>query len=380
MEVKYSHPLLKIEEGVAFLDIGDGFVVKIDDTLQNCILLSNRGLSLYQGKISVQLPPTISSSGKKVRTNLHSYLLRNYGMKPGLMVYHIDGDECNNCLSNLRLVTQSELRKLKANLPICYSGIYRGYKEWIIELGPANEHHKYSIKDSDCGDNIDSSYLAATKVFSEQRSQTLDIINLEKRDNDILRITDPEVHVSLSTPQQLDTLNNVIILNNLVIVTLTQGKKMIADKIPEVWNLLRKHRFFAHRDHNVFYCTTNINGKTWSFHKLLDSLVSGTGPVIDHINGNGLDNRLRNLRRVSLHVNKRNSHKPYKNSRTGVTGLHLVKGAYRISWTDDNGETQWRTGFTISEYGSLDIARLHALQTLENEKSKVRLYNEAYKK
>ena len=114
------------------------------------------------------------------------------------------------------------------------------------------------------------------------------------------------------------------------------------------------------------------------FHTLLSPLIPGVGDQIDHINGNGLDNRIINLRRVTQSVNKRNQVDAYKNSRTGVKGLHLVGKHYKISWTADNGKTEWLGGFTVAMYETLDLARAAAIEKLKEIRSGIRKYQDAF--
>jgi hypothetical protein len=52
---------------------------------------------------------------------------------------------------------------------------------------------------------------------------------------------------------------------------------------------------------------------------------------VDHINGNGRDNRIENLREVSGSENKMNTLYPWKpNAKTGLPGVYKDRNSYRI--------------------------------------------------
>lgn len=71
------------------------------------------------------------------------------------------------------------------------------------------------------------------------------------------------------------------------------------------------------------YVRILLDGKRTRAHRIAWMYVYGYFPAeeIDHINGNGLDNRIVNLRQVSHIENCRNRRKP-KNNTTGVMGVY----------------------------------------------------------
>lgn len=76
------------------------------------------------------------------------------------------------------------------------------------------------------------------------------------------------------------------------------------------------------------YRRTQFNNKFYYAHRLIYLYMTGDWPKdeIDHINGDGLDNRWCNLRPVRHLDNNRNSRR-YSNNRSGVTGVGWYRRA-----------------------------------------------------
>ena len=79
----------------------------------------------------------------------------------------------------------------------------------------------------------------------------------------------------------------------------------------------------------------NFNGRDTLIlmHRAIWAWHNGCFPTlqIDHINGNGFDNRIGNLREVSQSENMRNQHRQWKpNKDTGLPGVCVCKGGYQI--------------------------------------------------
>jgi len=116
-------------------------------------------------------------------------------------------------------------------------------------------------------------------------------------------------------------------LSEVGCIAVSSGLVMWAD-LPD-WRVLRRQRwsvrFQARSNRLVRDCAAVFDGQIVPVHRLLcaDELASaGPGFVVDHINGNPLDNRRSNLRICSNAENVRN-----RRSRQSVAGLTGVRQA-----------------------------------------------------
>ena len=68
-----------------------------------------------------------------------------------------------------------------------------------------------------------------------------------------------------------------------------------------------------------------VNRKQYRAHRLIWFMVHGKFPVnmIDHINGNKLDNRISNLREATHQENMQNKTKARSDNKSGFLGVHL---------------------------------------------------------
>ena len=81
------------------------------------------------------------------------------------------------------------------------------------------------------------------------------------------------------------------------------------------------------KDRNRFYRVIHVNGKRYQAHRLAFLMVNGDMPAsgleVDHIDGDGTNNKFDNLRLVEGRINQRN--KPvYKESKSGFAGVRYV--------------------------------------------------------
>ena len=118
---------------------------------------------------------------------------------------------------------------------------------------------------------------------------------------------------------------------------------------PHVWTLKRSHHGA------VKYAQAKINGSQTMMHRLI--LSAAHGQIVDHIDGDGLNNRRANLRIVANSGNTRNARKR--------SGASLFKGVYLT-----NDHRRWQASITIN------YERIH-LGTFENELDAAMAYDSA---
>jgi hypothetical protein len=92
-------------------------------------------------------------------------------------------------------------------------------------------------------------------------------------------------------------------------ISLTKGKYAIVDA--EDYERLAKHRWFAKKSgSNKFYACRTENGRGISMHR--EIMQPAPGKVVDHIDGNGIYNRRRNMRNCTISQNAHNTNRPVK--------------------------------------------------------------------
>lgn len=105
--------------------------------------------------------------------------------------------------------------------------------------------------------------------------------------------------------------------------------------------------------HGLRYVRLKINGQLHQAHRVIWALVYGAWPLnqIDHIDGNGLNNRIENLRDVDSSANAKNR-KRYNCNTSGVSG---------VTWRRNRWVARIRVNGCLIHLGSfieLDDARI----------------------
>lgn len=147
-------------------------------------------------------------------------------------------------------------------------------------------------------------------------------------------------------------------------IPLTQGKVALVDD-RDYDALMSLGPWCAYKSRHTWYAVRAFrdrNGKLcqWGMHAVLLG-TRGTKIVVDHCNGNGLDNRRANLRRATREQNARNTTKPIR----GASRFHGVSLTRQ--------RKNWRAQIRI------DGKRVH-LGEFKTEELAARAYDEASRK
>jgi hypothetical protein len=105
------------------------------------------------------------------------------------------------------------------------------------------------------------------------------------------------------------------------------------------WTAVSTHR------RNGGYAMRVANGKTILMHRQI--LDAPDGAEVDHINGNGLDNRRTNLRLATRRQGQANRRR-FKNNKSGFKGVHF-----------DKQQGKWKLAFSAHFDSAEEAARMY---------------------
>jgi hypothetical protein len=147
-------------------------------------------------------------------------------------------------------------------------------------------------------------------------------------------------------------------------IELSQGKVAIVDD-EDYDKLIAMGKWYAKRDGQRWYATRNtenskiVTRKTVRMHRIILDVTNGM--EVDHINGNGLDNRKTNIRICTRRQNMWNRN-VYRNSYLGIRGVRSNKKGF-IARITINGILKYLGTFnTPEEAHSMYIAESKKLR------------------
>jgi hypothetical protein len=115
-------------------------------------------------------------------------------------------------------------------------------------------------------------------------------------------------------------------------IPLTQGQYAIVD--PEDYEELARHKWYAVRKDGKFYAVRSRKNGNLKMHRVIIGALEGE--IVDHKNGNGLDNRKANVRFATAQQNGWNKRKQRSNCSSKYKG---------VSW--EKKRNQWRARITF---------------------------------
>lgn len=288
----------------------------------------------------------------KGHVNHRPVLLQHFILgKPqrGYVVDHINGDTADNCRENLRFATfaQNAQNVVKHSVTSSrFKGVQKVSNGWKVNIAGKyiatlpretdaarayNFHalqmygvdaalndvamspdYKFEYKKRRSPASISRRYNRPSTFgvrFKHVGKVKVKWFKTEQEATDFhlsLQAEEPEVNVSPLRNEE-----------GIAIIVLNTGKEVLVDD--DQWHMLTKHTWHEYNGYA-------FNGHCQSMHRLLSCAPQGT--LVDHINGNRLDNRLHNLRIASFSDNSQNKRKK-EGCSSQFIGVYRTEGKWR---------------------------------------------------
>lgn len=125
--------------------------------------------------------------------------------------------------------------------------------------------------------------------------------------------------------------NSYAVVGDKAVIYLANGLETTVDASSLEKLLTLDVRWFPHFDYNRYYVYASVPGRTVKMHRFLTGPPEGL--VVDHLNGDSLDNTLLNLRICSQAENGMNRSGLNTNNSSGVRGVsfHKASGKWRAT-------------------------------------------------
>lgn len=110
-------------------------------------------------------------------------------------------------------------------------------------------------------------------------------------------------------------------------IQLTQGYSTLVDD--DVYDYLNQWSWYTYiKEEKYIYATRSENGRTIWMHK--EILQVSDGVLVDHKDGNGLNNQRYNLREADKIKNATNRKTANSNNTSGYRNVSFINGYYRV--------------------------------------------------
>jgi len=163
-------------------------------------------------------------------------------------------------------------------------------------------------------------------------------------------------------------------------VTYGNGDTLFRARKGDVAGSISQNKYYAYRSSR--HGTFQVHRIVWILHYGSDIPLDC---LIDHIDGNGLNNKISNLRLLKEPMNTRNA-KIYSNNTTGIVGVYFdakrwkdkntVRNYWKASWMELDG-TQKTKAFSIEKFGLLPAMKM-ACECRLNEIEKLNAQGAGY--